>query len=125
MAANLIGGNLGLGGAAPAGCGCWRAGRLAEYSDVNLAALERAGPLLTPEARAKVALLRRGRAAAAPAAGSPAAARLGLYRQTRGGTADALARLRRRPALAGRRPPAAAPTVRRLRRVAEASYWEC
>ena len=66
------------------------AGRLAEYSDINLAALERAGPLLTPEARAKVALLRRGRAAAAPrparlpARGSastarPAAARSALW----------------------------------------------
>jgi len=60
-------------------------GRLAEYGDVNLAALERAAALLTPAARAQVTRLRRGRGlsfwrrlAAAP--------RLGLYRQTRGGT---------------------------------------
>ena len=61
------------------------AGRLAEYSDVNLAALESAGPLLTPEARAKIALIRQGR-------GLPlrprlaCLRRLGLYRQTRAGT---------------------------------------
>ena len=38
---------------------------MAEWTDVNLAALERAAAVLTPEALAKVALLRRGRAAAA------------------------------------------------------------
>ena len=60
-------------------------GKLAEYSDVNLAALERAWPLLTPEAQAQVARLRRGRRQ--PFLGRLACApRLGLYRQTRGGT---------------------------------------
>ena len=64
-------------------------GRLAEYSDINLAALERAAPLLTPEARAKVALLRRaagcrsgsGSAASAGSASTarPAAAPLTLW----------------------------------------------
>ena len=60
-------------------------GKLAEYGDVNLAALERAWPLLTPAARAQVERLRRGRRQ--PFLGRLAAApRLGLYRQTRGGT---------------------------------------
>ena len=81
---NLIGGNLGL-GARLARLRMLAAGRLAEYSDVNLAALESAGALITPEARAKIALMRRGR-------GLPLRQRLaclrriGLYRQTRGGT---------------------------------------
>ena len=60
-------------------------GKLAEYGDVNLAALERAWPLLTPTARAQVERLRHGRRR--PFLGRLAAApRLGLYRQTRGGT---------------------------------------
>jgi glycosyltransferase involved in cell wall biosynthesis len=82
--ANLIGGNQG-----------WRArfrrmrmlagGKLTEYGDVNLAALDRAWPLLTPAARDQVERLRRGRRQ--PFFGRLAAApRLGLYRQTRGGT---------------------------------------
>lgn len=60
-------------------------GKLAEYGDINLAALERAFPLLTPAARAQVERLRRGRRR--PFLGRlRAAPRLGLYRQTRGGT---------------------------------------
>ena len=79
---NLIGGNQG-----PRAKGARLrqlfAGRLAEWTDVNLAALEAAWPLLTPEARAKVALMRRARGRAS----SPARAnrRLALYRQTRAG----------------------------------------
>jgi hypothetical protein len=82
--ANLIGENQG-----------WRArfrrmrmlagGKLAEYGNINLSALERAWPFLTPAARVQVERLRcgrrqrfLGRLAAAP--------RLGLYRQTRSGT---------------------------------------
>ena len=82
--ANLIGGNLGL-AARVRRLRMLAEGRLAEYSDVNLAALEEAWPLLTPEARTKVALMREGR-------GLPLRRRLaclrriGLYRQTRGGT---------------------------------------
>jgi glycosyltransferase involved in cell wall biosynthesis len=82
---NLIGGNRSLRGRA-ARLRLLAAGRLAEYTDMNLAALERAAPLLTEEARAKIALLRRSR-------GLPvlqriaALRRLGLYRQTRGDTA--------------------------------------
>ena len=82
---NLIGGNRSLRGRA-ARLRMLAAGRLGRYTDLNLAALERAAPLLTEEARAKVALLRRSRRlpvlqriAALP--------RLGLYRQTRGDTA--------------------------------------
>jgi glycosyltransferase involved in cell wall biosynthesis len=82
---NLIGGNRGLRDKA----GRLRmlaAGRLAEHTDTNLAALEAAAPLLTPEARAKVALLRRCRRL--PVLQRLAALRrLGLYRQTRGDTA--------------------------------------
>lgn len=84
--ANLIGENQG-----------WRArllrmrmlaaGRLAEYTDANLAALDAAAPLLTPAARAKVALLReaRGRGFFGRIARMR---RLALYRQTRAGTAS-------------------------------------
>jgi glycosyltransferase involved in cell wall biosynthesis len=63
------------------------AGQMAEWTDTNLAALERAAPLLTPEARAKMALLRRAR-------GQGLfnrlrhLRRLSLYRQTRAGTAS-------------------------------------
>jgi hypothetical protein len=60
-------------------------GRLAEYGDVNLAALERALPLLTPEARAQVMLLRHGRGLP-PWRRLAGFRRIGLYRQTRGGT---------------------------------------
>jgi glycosyltransferase involved in cell wall biosynthesis len=83
-AENLIGGNQG-----------WRArmlrlrmlagGTLAEYTDTNLAALARAAPLLTPDARAKAALLVRLR-------GESLWRRialmreLALYRQTQVGT---------------------------------------
>ena len=82
---NLIGGNRGLRGRA-ARLRMLAAGRLAEYTDTNLAALERAAPLLTAEARAKVALLRRSRRL--PVLQRLAALRrLGLYRQTRGDTA--------------------------------------
>ena len=96
---NLIGGNLGL-GARLARLRMLAAGRLAEYSDVNLAALESAGALITPEARAKIALMRqRSRAAAQAAAGLPAPDRPLPPDPRR--HADALARLRGRPALAG------------------------
>ena len=82
--ANLIGGNLGL-AARLARLRMLAAGRLAEYSDVNLAALDVAWELLTPEARAKVALMRQGRRL--PLAQRLACLRrIGLYRQTRGGT---------------------------------------
>ena len=81
---NLIGGNQGL-GARLARLRLLLAGRLAEYTDLNLAALEAAAPVLTTAARAKVALLREardrgffGRLARMR--------RLALYRQTRGGT---------------------------------------
>jgi glycosyltransferase involved in cell wall biosynthesis len=82
--ANLIGGNRGL----RARTGRLRliaAGRLAEWTDANLSALERAAPVLTAEARAKVALFRRARRL--PLLARVAALRrLGLYRQTRGDT---------------------------------------
>ena len=82
--ANLIGGNLGL-AARLARMRMLAAGRLAEYSDVNLAALDAAWEFLTPEARAKVALMRQGRRL--PLAQRLACLRrIGLYRQTRGGT---------------------------------------
>jgi glycosyltransferase involved in cell wall biosynthesis len=82
--ANLIGGNLGL-AARLTRMRMLAQGRLAEYSDVNLAALELAGPRLTPEARAKVALMRQGRRL--PVRRRLACLRqIGLYRQTRGGT---------------------------------------
>ena len=81
---NAIGGNLGR-RAQLARLRMLAAGRLAEYSEVNLAALETAWPVLTPEARAKTALFRQGRRL--PFAGRIAAMRrLGLYRQTRAGT---------------------------------------
>ena len=52
---------------------------------MNLAALEAAAPLLTPEARAKVALMRRARGRGL--LGRLALMRrLALYRQTRAGT---------------------------------------
>jgi hypothetical protein len=81
---NLIGGNRGLGARAER-LRLLAAGRLAEYTDTNLAALERAAPLLTAGARAKVALFRRCRRL--PVLERIAALRrLGLYRQTRGDT---------------------------------------
>ena len=63
------------------------AGRMAEWTDTNLAALERAAPLLTPEARAKTALLReaRGRGLVSRLRHLR---RLAPYRQTRAGTAS-------------------------------------
>jgi glycosyltransferase involved in cell wall biosynthesis len=81
---NLIGGNQGL-RARAARLRLLAAGRLAEYTDTNLAALEAAGPLLTPEARAKVALLRRARGRGFWQR-LALMRRLALYRQTRAGT---------------------------------------
>ena len=83
---NLIGGNQGL-RARAARLRLLAAGRLAEYTDTNLAALAVAAPLLTAEARAKVALLRRT-AAAACSRRLTLLRRLALYRQTRAGTAS-------------------------------------
>ena len=83
---NLIGGNLGL-RAKGARLRLLFAGRMAEWTDVNLAALDRAASVLTPEALAKVALLRqiRGRRLLARLT---LLRRLALYRQTRAGTAS-------------------------------------
>jgi hypothetical protein len=81
---NLIGGNQGL-GAKGARLRQLFAGRLAEWTEVNLAALESAWPLLTPEARAKVVLLRRARGQGLLAR-IALMRRLALYRQTRAGT---------------------------------------
>jgi glycosyltransferase involved in cell wall biosynthesis len=82
--ANLIGGNRGL-RARTERLRLLAAGRLTEWTDANLAALERAAPVLTPEARAKVALF--GRARRLPLLARVAALRrLGLYRQSRGDT---------------------------------------
>jgi glycosyltransferase involved in cell wall biosynthesis len=81
---NLIGGNQGL-RAQGERLRLLLAGRMAEWTDTNLAALETAAPLLTAEARAKMALMRRAR-------GGGLFRRLGvlrrleLYRQTRAGT---------------------------------------
>lgn len=81
---NQIGGNAGMGPRLRR-MRMLAAGRLRHYNDVNLTALETAWPLLTSEAQAKTALLRQGR-------GLPLRRRLaclrriGLYRQTRGGT---------------------------------------
>ena len=60
-------------------------GRLAHYNDVNLAALAAARDLLTPEARAMAEALGQGRRLPLLAR-IAAMRRLGLYRQTRGGT---------------------------------------
>ena len=54
---------------------------------MNLAALEAAWPLLTPEARAKVALMRRARDRGLWSR-LALMRRLALYRQTRAGTAS-------------------------------------
>jgi glycosyltransferase involved in cell wall biosynthesis len=81
---NLIGGNQGL-RAKGARLRQLFAGRLAEWTEVNLAALEAAWPLLTPDARAKVALLRRAREPGLLAR-IALMRRLALYRQTRAGT---------------------------------------
>ena len=83
---NLIGGNQGL-RARGQRLRQLLAGRMAEWTDINLAALEAAAPLLTPEAAAKVALLREARRRRL----LPRLAllrRLALYRQTRAGTAS-------------------------------------
>jgi glycosyltransferase involved in cell wall biosynthesis len=82
--ANLIGGNQGL-RAKAARLRMLAAGRLAEYTDTNLAALEAAAALLTPEARAKVALMRLSRRRGLWAR-LALMRRLALYRQTRSGT---------------------------------------
>jgi glycosyltransferase involved in cell wall biosynthesis len=83
-AGNLIGGNQGV-RARGTRLRQLLAGRMAEWTDLNLAALEAAAPLLTPEARAKAGLLRqaRGRGLLARIA---LLRRLALYRQTRAGT---------------------------------------
>lgn len=84
--ANMIGGNQGFGPKLKR-LSMLAGGRLKEYSDVNLAAVEAAWEVLTPEAREKAALFRDGR-------GGPVATRLatlrrvGIYRQTRAGTAS-------------------------------------
>ena len=85
-AGNLIGGNRGF-RARGARLRLLLAGRMAEWTDVNLAALEAAAPVLRPEAAAKVALLReaRGRRLLPRLA---LLRRLALYRQTRAGTAS-------------------------------------
>ena len=79
--ANLIGGNQGLRARAER-LRLLAAGRLAEYTDTNLAALDRAAPLLTAEARAKIALFRRAggcpcSSGSPPCAGSASIARPG------------------------------------------------
>jgi glycosyltransferase involved in cell wall biosynthesis len=83
-AGNLIGGNQGM-RARGERLRQLLAGRMAEWTDLNLAALEAAAPLLTPEARAKVALMRRARGGGLLAR-IAAQRRLALYRQTRAGT---------------------------------------
>jgi glycosyltransferase involved in cell wall biosynthesis len=83
-AANLIGGNQGV-LAKGERLRLLMAGRMAEWTDVNLAALEAAGAHLTPEARAKVALLRRARGRGFWRR-LALMRRLALYRQTRAGT---------------------------------------
>jgi glycosyltransferase involved in cell wall biosynthesis len=83
-AANMIGGNMGLGPKLKR-LRMLAAGRLGEYSEVNLAALETAWELLTEEARAKTELFRTGRGLPFGAR-LAAMRRLGLYRQTRAGT---------------------------------------
>ncbi len=82
--ANLIGGNQGLRARAER-LRLLAAGRLAEYTDTNLAALDRAAPVLTEEARAKIALFRRVRRLRMRQR-IAALRRLGLYRQSRGDT---------------------------------------
>ena len=81
---NLIGGNQGIRAKAMR-LRQLLAGRLAEYNDVSLAALEQAWPLLTPEARDKIALLGRVRKSGLLAR-LMLLRRLALYRQTRAGT---------------------------------------
>jgi glycosyltransferase involved in cell wall biosynthesis len=83
---NLIGGNQGLRAKAER-LRLLAAGRLAEYTDTNLAALEAAAGLLTPEARAKVALMHRARGRGLLHR-LRLMRRLALYRQTRAGTAS-------------------------------------
>ena len=83
-AGNLIGGNQGV-RATGERLRLLMAGRMAEWTDVNLAALEAARPHLTPEARAKVALLRRARGRGLWRR-LALMRRLALYRQTRAGT---------------------------------------
>lgn len=83
-AANAIGGNQGL-AARLRRMRMLAGGRLAEYGDVNLAALERAWPLLTPAARAQARHLAEARRLPLPRR-LAAFRRIGLYRQTRGGT---------------------------------------
>lgn len=85
-AANQIGGNQGIRAKAER-LRMLMAGRLAEYTDVNLAALKAAAALLTPEAREKLALLAglRGMGFWRRIA---TMRRMGLYRQTPAGTAS-------------------------------------
>ena len=81
---NLIGGNQGV-LAKGERLRLLMAGRMAEWTDVNLAALEAALEVLTPEARAKVALMRRARGRGLWRR-LALMRRLALYRQTRAGT---------------------------------------
>ena len=83
---NLIGGNQGLRARATR-LRMLAAGRLAEYTDTNLAALAVAAPLLTAEARDKVALLHRARSAGLWRR-LTLMRRMALYRQTWPGTAS-------------------------------------
>ena len=84
--ANLIGENAGLRAKAER-LRLLAAGRLADWTDVNLAALEAAAAALTPEARDKVALLRRIRAGGLLRR-IALMRRMGLYRQTAAGSAS-------------------------------------
>jgi glycosyltransferase involved in cell wall biosynthesis len=84
-AANLIGKNQGM-RARGKRLRLLLAGQMAEWTDTNLAALDRAAPLLTPEARAKMALLREARGGGLVSR-LRHLRRLSLYRQTRAGTA--------------------------------------
>ena len=98
-AGNLIGRQPGDARARAARLRLLLAGRMAEWTDMNLAALEAAAPLLTPEARAKMALLAPGPRPTGFSSRLALMRRLALYRQTRAGTAQPLARRRRAAAL--------------------------
>jgi glycosyltransferase involved in cell wall biosynthesis len=81
---NLIGKNQGM-RARGRRLGMLLSGRMAEWTDLNLAALEAAAPLLTAEARGKLALLGRRREGGLFGR-LRLMRRLALYRQTRTGT---------------------------------------
>jgi glycosyltransferase involved in cell wall biosynthesis len=81
---NLIGKNQGL-RAQGRRLGMLLTGRMAEWTDTNLAALDAAAALLTPEARGKMALMRCARSDGLLGR-LRLMRRLALYRQTRTGT---------------------------------------